>query len=462
MPATIDSIALTTLTDPEAAAASVYELPKFAAHLAVQLKLNLLLSEHLLLSDGFLFDNPGLWYLLRNTSLGKLLAARDSNDKEATAIITTRAVDTGNIDFAFRSWFIRSDTKTVNPSCIRSFHHRLGQQNSDAESIRSVLASKGDDLRLSDFFESCELPYLREAEDEIARLLVGASRKPKSDARHSVYLRCLQQRFEPPTSSTECDDDVEMRKFRELLFDPTQTQISRSEIEKQFRTVWQSHQWQFASARIEAHLCAHQEIYPHANMQFNPTLSAQEAPVSRLADAVFASFERHRPNGSIVFLEDLAFEDILEIRQYGQFRDSMRQLAFYTNSHRLSELTPEELSNFKEAVNKWGEALKTAVKRMFPEKLTRNVSQGVSGRPDLLASAPGLIALANSKWNLRIVPEDYDRDSFGIIATLTWFNAPRSYLDSREQSDGLSLFVDHVSKRPGKPFLSGSVVLGPV
>ena len=54
---------IAALMDPEAAAASGENKQAFVQRLKLQMKLHLLLNEHLLVSDGFFFDNPALWDL---------------------------------------------------------------------------------------------------------------------------------------------------------------------------------------------------------------------------------------------------------------------------------------------------------------------------------------------------------------------------------------------------------------
>ena len=99
-------VSLCPMTDPEEAVLN----PKKELYLRLleaQLKLHLLLAEHLVISDGFLFDNPGLWHFLgTDPYLAKLLLERWDSDAFTTLILQEACSDI-NVDEQFRSWYRR-------------------------------------------------------------------------------------------------------------------------------------------------------------------------------------------------------------------------------------------------------------------------------------------------------------------------------------------------------------------
>ena len=111
---------IAALMDPEAAAASGENKQAFVQRLKLQMKLHLLLNEHLLVSDGFFFDNPALWDLALEPGFVDLMRTPLFQGGDPALLVHSTSTTDTSVDSLFRAWAQRGKSEYVNSSALRT------------------------------------------------------------------------------------------------------------------------------------------------------------------------------------------------------------------------------------------------------------------------------------------------------------------------------------------------------
>lgn len=316
-------ISLPVLADSSSMAAVAPARPDVGLQLLdLQLKLHLLTSEHVLISHGFLYDNPALWSLLGGT-LARRLAESPRMGGRSTLIVqmdqAAQAFDAkADPDALFRVWAFGPDgTRHLEPSAPRA----LG--NDPAQALGRLKRLDATRVTVEEYALALELPGLSRAKGEIVHLLANCTRESRVTDRHRAFLkatRAFVDRLSAMRASRVPNGPEHLYEhIDELtrLINVSGT-LSRSMLERQNRELW----WKLAPYLNHYRLRAYLPEHDSPSMSFLPGSNGEA--ISRIVQD--SRIEAGDVPQWAIALQKLEYDAIFEMRAKGYFRQKLETL----------------------------------------------------------------------------------------------------------------------------------------
>jgi hypothetical protein len=382
------TLSITGLTDPEEAAAcassgaTTSARDRFCDRLERQLKLHLLLSGHLVMSDGFLFDNPALWSLLvKPSALREVLESHF--DESPTLILQTTS---GTIDERFRAWGDRAG-RPVSPSALRGpwmhgCERKDDRAREDVSSLRKTFAKlvREPTTTFAGYLEEMGFRWANglarpeQISDSLESVFNAAQQAKKSSERHAAYHQAL------------CSwADAREREASEVVGDPWRAFVnelprrakwSRSILRDDHPAVWNAFRTTLIALRIEslAHLS-------HRDLGASETRFALSAVVDDAEKRMLEIVEPAPAVGEVLLLDQLSFEEVGRIRAHPSFIAVLDQMGKAAKE----QAGPYDYSSIIR--DRWAKTLLPLV----PSRCKTQVASTSSEPPESPASAAGAI-----------------------------------------------------------------------
>lgn len=339
----IGSLALPGFADPEQIVTMSREQARKA--IARQLKFHLLTTERIVMSDGFLFDNPALWLLL--SADGQLQECLLSKKNPALAILTSDVAARRSIDERFRMWLFRPDGTTVNSSAARTTWAAIDGKHSPAS---EDLLKRRNSLTLKAYASDAGFEDLSSAEGAISAMLTDGVLLAKPKNRHERFgdeVRGLIR-----LGSTIVSPGIPAADWADFVaYAGENQQISRSKLAVALPNVWKHASLPLNIARMETTL---QQVASDSRASCWYTLpNIRRRTWQRVDQTAFAAPDK---SPWVLSLDQLTFEDVRSLREDSQLRGSITGLA-RTGMGRSKEA-------HLEAVELWAVSLAEAAERL--------------------------------------------------------------------------------------------------
>jgi hypothetical protein len=232
-PSSADSgeAALPSLADPEEGVRFA-TAEEAAGRLSEQLKGHLLLSQHVLLPLGYLFDSPALWHLLESEPDLVALLLERQGARSSVLIVAKPDPSERHLDANFDAWFRGSPERArgmLNPSVLRT-PWAASVPSAEAAAALQQLREANRPVQFADYVARLGLSA---PVSLVARLLAcdGIALPPD---RHAAFLERLRTEL-PKLAAT---GNAAAAQLLPILRDPARERVTRSELQNLAPAAW--------------------------------------------------------------------------------------------------------------------------------------------------------------------------------------------------------------------------------
>lgn len=310
-----------------------------------QLCNSLLLSERIVISDGFVFDNPCLWGLLAQESWRDLLTSACDVLSSSEQRIPLPA--------RFRGWLYR-DNEIVNPSAIRSSLLSDGKQRSAKQTMLELARSctHRNDLSFGEYgrlMGFAPQPVERHLDD----FFNNCTLRRKNRNRHLEFGRHLRTLvYEGPTFFSQGIPNLERDRLERYLGDSQVQHISRSTLEREYPAFWRLYapiinglrQLTYASHLLDG----------SGQIALNPGISGPNRAVHELIHRSAPEVAKKISAAAHVLqASNIAPDKILKLRQRPDFQECVGQLCVAEANLIESLGDAQHLHDYERALENW-------------------------------------------------------------------------------------------------------------
>ncbi|HEY4213180.1 MAG TPA: hypothetical protein VGM84_17000 [Steroidobacteraceae bacterium] len=353
-----------------------------------QLKTCLLSAGEIVISDGFVFDNPSLWQLLRqNDGMNAALA-------KSCVILSTGDAD-ADLAQRFRSWFFRAKG-VVSPSVLRgavvlSDPHRLAAEQQLRELAKP--GSHRDTLSFADYGSMMRIDHLQPSEAQLAEFFRRCKFRPKNSDRHTELGQHLRTLVTGLTFLSQGIPTDERERLVRYLTATPETAISRSNLGQEFPKFWaiyerlvnNSRQLTFASHMTD----------PSTHIALNPAWGRQGKVLDEaLVEATKEIHQARSGRQQRWSCGDISIEAIMKIRSERDFPETSHMLSLAEGNLLFSIDHPDKLqaalAYYNETRRRWESLMGSALNKARSKK----ASSPSTERKVAADLASGLLGLA--------------------------------------------------------------------
>lgn len=308
------STSLLGAVDPEVLTMDSFKgnIKKPTDYLSTLFKLNLLLSKNLYLPSGYLFDNPAFQRLLsEEAELRNLLYSQVDDSSTALYLgVDSNSSDRLSGDHAFDNWLYGLDGARINRPCSPLY---VG----NAEFNKYLEKNIGNKVFDLERYYSGLYPNQYNYTDVIRKAFECSTQVVYPSGRHSLYKNELLAYF-TPLSEIEGEQTEEYLKLVEFI--ENSKKVSRSEVKKDFPSLWFKHLDQFISLRQKTYFggdsgCLSPYFTKGGEFEFTKYVS------SLISDI----YENPRNHFQIV-VDRLTFDDLRKIREKKDYISTIDKL----------------------------------------------------------------------------------------------------------------------------------------
>lgn len=314
-----------------------------------QLRNGLLLSERIVISDGFVFDNPALWKLFSDDGWRELLTSSCDVLSASERRITVAA--------RFRSWFYR-DKEIVNPSAIRGSLLSDRQQRCAKENMRALAGSvtHRNDLSFAEYGQMMDFSGHQPTELHLDEFFGKCTLRRKNGNRHVEFGRRVRSLLESPTFFSQGIPKDERDRLERYIGDAQEQHISRSRLEREYPGFWNLYapiinglrQLTYASHLLDG----------GDQVAINPNIGllsrSDDGLIRKCARQVAKKFDEA---AHVLQSDGIATEKIIELRQQYDFRECVRQLCVAEANLVENFADPQCLRAYGRALDHWKDLL---------------------------------------------------------------------------------------------------------
>lgn len=363
-----NSAGFSYLADPEVATKGEYL--SYKASMESQIKLHLLLSEHLLMPGGYLFDNPFIWELMvTDDSFRELLLTKTSTVENTSALVLLKHAATKGynddipLDEYFRTWFAGADGKRKNnPSALRT---DWAPHVSKDEWIPELNKMQKDwkNLTIKKYSQKLGLSMLERSIDTISHFHNHASSIPTPSDRLSLFYKYTKKMIQEYPGNFKGREQLE-----KVLNKDNRTTLSRSILQNEAPVAWEELRNQFIFARHSTYFENFEGEGKCSEMAQAINIAEFDRKVLKIIKEAEEMLGLNSNRKAVVKLNKLTYEDVLQIRQHPPFMRSIRELSLIPS---FNDTVAIEM--FGVAMKNWGENLIEATKRITEKKESSSV-----------------------------------------------------------------------------------------
>ena len=327
----------------------------------LQLKLHLLTSEHIVLSHGFIYDNPAFWSLLTPDLMSGFKS--HCRDEKSTLIIQVNQIPTTtseDSDRLFRAWAFGEELdRHLEPSAPRI----LGMAQSPCTAAIKQLSPE--QTGIEQYARALKFSGLEASSRDIRDLLASCRLEAKPGDRYEKFKTGLLTRLMVLRDSRSCFEDHESLQDIHALDEIVRGvvsdggHLSRSLIEQKDRDLW----WRIAPLVNQIRMSTYlSEGDGSACMTLQPRSSNQA--IDKLVSEVEKCAKMPKWG---VALERLNFDQIFQLRD-SYLRSPLQMLAdnWRTNSKNADEQHRSILEDH------WRPALQDGIAAVAPNCIVDN------------------------------------------------------------------------------------------
>lgn len=365
------TITISELSDPEQAA--TYGIINnsgfnYRSELANQIKLNLLLSEHIYMPIGFILDNPALWDFFYDDAFIELLTPANktlTNSLMSIGISFPNDYE-GDLSFkeAFNFWRVGfSRNRDLRPCALRVKGVSSSMTNEQFNLWNDKHREK--DVELTEYAETLGLKGLLRISDKIERVYEGSKKEFNPLNRHEILIKKVMDSESVDYYLSQNPKKIKFwKKLRNYINNNKLESISRSKIGNDLGdSIWQEVSPIINSWRSEGYIENVKSKYIPVSMTSNLLNIRLEAATAAAIEKCQKYTNFDTPNWHMA-IEDLSFRDLIEIRKDRNFSETISKISQF----QYSEEDPvESLKAHDKFVQKdWGPCLLDIITSINP------------------------------------------------------------------------------------------------
>lgn len=339
--------AMPSLMDPEQCRAHSTSLLRAGRAAEDQLKNCLLSAEAIVISDGFVFDNPVLWQLLGQNEVRIELAK--------ACVVLSVCDENSDVNHRFRSWLFRGN-EMVNPSVIRGPALSTEQSALAREQLRRLQKSDKliDGLSFEDYGRMVNVSRLQPTQAELDEFFKNCVIREKNLRRHAEFSGHIRDLvLNSPTFMTQGIPDTELSRLLEYLTSSEGNEVSRSELETKYPNFWAVYERLINNARqltFASHLMGQIALNPSSGRFGRGFNEAINEAASGLC--IGRSTKAHKWSCS-----DVSFDAVVRVREHREFSSAVRDLsvaeADLLRSVHDTDRSHAAMENYEQALRDW-------------------------------------------------------------------------------------------------------------